>query len=55
MYLGVISNFQKEPDYEYLVSNYKVSGCIRTGGTAARSLLQKQHLYGCCLSERRRK
>ena len=43
MYIGVITNFQKEP------------GGIRTGGAAVRSLLQKQHLYGCCLSERRRK
>ena len=45
MYIGVTINFQKEPDYEYLVSNYKVPGCICISHAAIRSLLQKQHLY----------
>ena len=36
---------KKEPDYEYLISNYKVPGCICISHAAIRSLLQKQHLY----------
>ena len=54
MYIGVITNFQKEPDYEYQISYDKVFSRIYFNSTAIVSLLQKQYLYRHSLSRRRR-
>ena len=45
MYIGVITNFQKEPDYGHQIPHYKVFSCICFSNAATGSLLQKQYLH----------
>lgn len=40
MYIGVITNFQKEPDYGHQIPHYKVFSCICFSNAATGSLLQ---------------
>ena len=41
MYIGVITNFQKEPDYGHQIPHYKVFSRICFSNAATGSLLQK--------------
>ena len=45
MYIGVITNFQKEPDYGHQIPHYKVFSCICFSNAATGSLIQKQYLH----------
>mgnify|MGYP006877166344 FL=1 len=45
MYIGVITNFQKEPDYGHQIPHYKVFSRICFSNAATGSLLQKQYLH----------
>ena len=45
MYIGVITNFQKEPDYEYQISYDKVFSRICFNSTAIGSLHPKINIY----------
>ena len=41
MYIGVITNFQKEPDYGHQIPHYKVFSRICFSNAATGSLLQR--------------
>ena len=45
MYIGVITNFQKEPDYGHQIPNSAVLSRICFSNAATGSLLQKQYLH----------
>ena len=55
MYIGVITNFQKNltMNFKFRITKYLAVSALAVLLLGACS--KKQHLYGCCLSERRRK